>query len=88
MNDINQKTDNMTKNQAIFVKYLRIKVNCTWRAVAANYYNRYDQKGVLLPVEFRTDFKLFTIGGNQIDGMFLCEEARKILNEETNDKWD
>lgn len=70
----------MTKFQALFVKYLRDKRNCTWRALAAHYYNRYDNSGALKPIDQRVIFDGCTYGGNQFDGIKLCEEASKILN--------
>lgn len=63
----------MTKYQALVVKYLRMRCEGSWRWVAAKYSERYDNK---IPFNHEMSF-----GGNQIDGLELCREASKILNE-------
>ena len=74
------KKNLMTKFQALFVKYLRIKCDGSWRWVAAKYEERYTLK---IP------FKLgMTSGGNQIVGMNLCNEAMNILEEWVEDGWN
>lgn len=78
----------MTKFQALFVKLLRVKQDCSWRSVAAHYYNRYDREGNVKPMSEREDFKYFTYGGNQIDGIQLCEEAMNLLDEKVEDGWN
>lgn len=78
----------MTKFQALFIKYLRIKNNCTWRSVAANYYNRYNEDGTMKPYKERIIFEYFTIGGNQLTGRWLCDEAMKLLNETVEKGWN
>ena len=78
----------MTRFQALFVFWIRNEKlqGCSWRATAANYYNRYDMStGNLIPFKNRLIFKLFTFGGNQLDGIALCEEASKILFNEKVD---
>jgi hypothetical protein len=66
--------NNITKFQALFITYLRLRCEGSWRWVAAKYEERYTEK---IP------FKMtLTFGGNQIDGMFLCNKAGKILNIE------
>ena len=62
----------MTKFQALFVAYLRLRCEGSWRWVAAKYDERYSQK---IPFILKS-----TIGGNQIDGMQLCQSASNILN--------
>jgi len=64
----------MTRFQALYVAFLRLecKSNGSWRWVAARYYDRYDKKIPFLGYDM-------TYGGNQIDGMYLCAEAGKIL---------
>ena len=71
----------MTRFQALFVFYLRNEKlqGCSWRALAAHYFNRYDINGNLISLEKREVFEYLTHGGNQIDGMFLCNEASKVL---------
>jgi hypothetical protein len=64
---------NLTVFQALFIKYLRIRCDGTWRWVAAKFDERYVDK-----VPF---FLGPTVGGNQMTGLFLCDNARKLLNE-------
>jgi len=62
----------MTKFQALFVVYLRIRCEGSWRWVAAKYRQRYfENKPFTLNM---------TIGGNQIEGINLCRLASNILN--------
>lgn len=70
----------MTKTQAIFIKYLWERCNCSMRSVAAHYYNRYNSDGHLIPFKDRKVFEFMTYGGNQLDGIILIDEASKILN--------
>lgn len=70
----------MTKFQAYYVKFLRIKCEGSWRWVAAKYEMRYKDK---IPFRFE-----FTYGGNQIDGMNLCQKAMIMLNEKIEDGWN
>lgn len=70
----------MTRFQALFVKYLRVKCDGSWRWVAAKYQMRYIDK---VPFIFET-----TLGGSQIDGMNLCSEAMNLLNEKVEDGWN
>lgn len=70
----------MTRFQAIFIYYLREKCDCSWRALAAHFYNRYNYDWTnKLKSEIQT-FDICTIGGNQIEGMLLHEESMKLLN--------
>ncbi len=70
----------MTKFQALFIKYLRVELEGSWRWVAAKYDMRYKDN---LPFTFES-----TIGGNQLEGLKLCDEAQKLLNEKTSDGWN
>lgn len=70
----------LTKFQALFIKYLRIKCDGSWRWVAAKYKARYDDNK---PFNYE-----MTMGGNQLDGMILCSSAMSILNEEIKDGWN
>lgn len=70
--------------QALYVKLLREKYECTWRAVAAHYYNRYTYEGDLIQFKDRISFEFMTVGGNQIDGMLLCRDASDILGIEVD----
>ncbi len=70
----------MTRFQAIFIYYLREKCDCSWRALAAHFYNRYNYDWTnKLKSEIQT-FDIYTIGGNQIEGMLLHKESMKLLN--------
>lgn len=71
----------MTKNKALFIKTLRVKLGYTWRAVQREIDTRY---------EFKQPFNSLHMihSGNQIDGMINCEEAMKFLNEKFNDGWN
>jgi hypothetical protein len=72
----------MTKIQALFVLYLRHKnfCDCSWRALAGNYYERYDLKGNVIPYDKR--IKYDGMGGNQIEGILLDQTAYGILRGE------
>ena len=72
----------MKRFQALFIYYLRERCECTWRALAAHYYNRYNEAGELLNIKDRVEFEMCTFGGNQIDGMYLCREASDVLGIE------
>jgi len=64
--------DNLTKSQALFIAYLRIRCNGSWRWVAAKFSERYFEN---------KPFKLTsTVGGNQLEGLVLCNLASNILN--------
>ena len=71
----------MTKFQALFVKYLRVRCDGSWRWVAGKWNMRYN---LHLPFTMES-----TYGGNQIDGMELCYKSQEILNERTiEDGWN
>ncbi len=61
----------MTRFQALFVCYLRCRIEGTWRYVAGKWYIRYTDKK---PFNYDS-----TWGGNQLDGMFLFTRASEIL---------
>ena len=67
----------MTKLQALFIKYLRIKLECSWRKVCSHYYNRYNLYIPFTKEEYYT---------NQIVGRQLCREAQIVLNEDWQDE--
>ena len=68
----------MTKTQALFVKFLRVRLECSWRKVLSHYYNRYILSLPFTDAEYRT---------NQQEGRFLCREAQTILNEDWKDEY-
>lgn len=75
----------MTKFQALFVLWLRHEKfqSCSWRALAAHYYNRYNRDGTVKDIKDRVKFEGCTFGGNQLEGIALEEEAFKILRPES-----
>ena len=70
----------MTKFQALFVKYLRIRREGTWRYVSAMWHNRYD-----FGIPFNENCGLIC---NQLNGINLCDEAMNVLNEKIEDGWN
>lgn len=81
----------MTRSQAVFVKFLRVRMGCSWRSVAAHYFNRYNFDGTLKDLNSRIVFHGFTncmaVGATQIDGVELCDQAADLLGESTL-QWD
>ena len=83
----------MTKFQALFIKLLRVRCGCSWRAVHSEWQMRYVPKENWWYnsslIEARKKFpKIFRIhnyetpDGNQLVGMHLCEEAMMFLGED------
>jgi len=71
----------MTRFQALYVKYLRTRLDGSWRWVDGMYNRRYVEK-----IPFNPSM---TYGGNQICGMDLCEQAQDLLDEDTiKDGWN
>lgn len=70
----------MTKFQALFVYWLRERCDCSWRALAAHFYNRYNYDWSNKLTTETYSYNICTFGGNQIEGMVLHEESMKILN--------
>lgn len=70
----------MTRYQALYVAFLRLECKCngSWRWLASRYSERYNQKIPFLGLGW-------SCGGNQIDGMLLCEKASKILKINLNE---
>lgn len=64
----------MTLSQALFVKWLRIRQESTWRYIAIEYSKRYIGE--------------YCNYGLQMYGMNLCYEAMKLLNENVEDGWN
>ena len=69
----------MTRQQALFVKFLRVTCDGSWRWVAYKWRARYE-KG--LPFNYRP-----SNGGNQLDGIVLCSTAQTLLQDECNPEW-
>jgi len=76
----------LTKFQALYIKLLRERYNCTWRSVAVHFEHRYNLDTFILSGNkgFYSSGVGLTFGGNQIIGMLLCRDAALLLNE----KWD
>ena len=67
----------MTKSQAIFVKFLRVRLECTWSKLFCHWYNRYE-----LQIPFSNDeFKY-----SQLSGRDLCRRSQEILHENWQDE--
>lgn len=70
----------MTRFEALFIKYLRVRCGGSWRWVSRKWNARYREN---------KPFKMeITCGGNQLDGMFLCNDAQELLNENDNEGWN
>ena len=80
----------MTKEQAIFIKDLRVNGECTWRTIHVEYQLKYvpqDEWYFLPSVEkYTTDRSIPS--GNQLIGARLCGEAMALLGETIHDGWD
>jgi len=70
----------LTKRQALFIKSLRVNRGYTWRAVDGEFVSRYTFNRPFASEPLR--------GGNQVDGMFLCDLAMKKLKETGSSKWN
>lgn len=68
----------MTKSEALFIKYLRVRLECSWRKVYAHWHNRYVHK---IP------FSNYETVANQIWGRQLCRDAQTLLNENWEDEY-
>lgn len=64
----------MTRFQALFIKYLRIRCDGTWRWVATEYSKRYHGG--------------YCNNNIQEYGAELCDYAMKLLNEKVEDGWN
>lgn len=69
----------LTKEQALFIKKLRVEKDYTWRAVARDVSAEYPALGVDGNIEYNY--------GNQIDGRALCDAAMNLLGENVEDGW-
>jgi len=64
----------MTKFQALFIKYLRIRKEGTWRWIAIQYSIRYTGG--------------YSNKNLQMYGLYLCNTAMDVLNEKVEDGWN
>lgn len=69
----------MTRFQALFIKYLRIRKEGTWRWISDEYIKRYKE----YPFAMRGG-----LDGPQVNGFNLCNEAMDVLNEKVEDGWN
>lgn len=68
----------MTKTEAIFIKYLRLRLECSWTKLYSHWYNRY-----ILQIPFTNkEYNLSSIKGRQ-----LCRDAQTLLNENWEDEY-
>ena len=68
----------MTRFQAIYVKYCRVKLECSWRVVYAMYNNRYFWK---IPFNLSIQRNV-----NQYSGRELYRQAQDLLKENWDDE--
>jgi hypothetical protein len=71
---------NLTKEQAEFIKDLRVKNGYSWRSVARDVSAKFPELNVSGNIEENW--------GNQIDGIALCDAAMKFFNEKVEDGWN
>lgn len=64
----------MTLSQALFIKWLRIRQEGTWRWVAIEYSKRYTGG--------------YCNRALQEYDIYLCDKAMNLLNEKTEDGWN
>ena len=69
----------MTKLQALYVKWLRIRCEGTWRFIANEYIKRYKEYPFAMSGG---------LDGTQVNGLNLCNEAMDVLNENVEDGWN
>jgi len=75
----------LNKEQAEFVKYLRVNVGNSWRAVARDFQGKYPDIKTIDGIPIDADKA--ENRGNQIDGIALCDAAMTFLNETVDDGW-
>lgn len=68
----------MTKSQALYVKFCRVRLECSWRIVQAMWVNRYYYK---IPFDIRCQTDT-----NQQRGRMLCGQAQTLLDEDWESK--
>lgn len=69
----------LTKEQAEFIKDLRINKEYSWRAVARDTKNKFPK------MEIDSDGETY---GNQLDGIALCDAAMRYFNDTIDDGWN
>jgi hypothetical protein len=80
----------MTKEEAIFIKDLRVNGDHTWRTIHVEYQLKYvpKEEWYFLPItkEYTTDRSIPS--GNQLMGAELCGKAMHLLGETMDDGWN
>jgi hypothetical protein len=67
----------MTKSQAIFIKFLRLRLECSWSKIYCHWHNRYQ---LMIP------FSNYESGTySSFTGRKLCHDAQTVLNENWED---
>lgn len=67
----------MTKTETIFIKYLRLRLECSWTKLYSHWYNRY-----ILRIPFTNKENNLSAKA----GRDLCRKAQDILNENWEDE--
>ena len=68
----------MTRFEANYIKYCRVRLECSWRVVYAMHANRYFWK-----IPFNIKIQRNT---NQYNGRELCRQAQDLLKENWEDE--
>ena len=70
----------MSCYEALYIKFLRVRCNGSWRWIAGKYDERYSQR--------KSFNRMSTNGYNQVSGIELCERAMLMLGESNKDGWN
>lgn len=68
---------NMTKSEALFIKFLRVRLECSWGKLYSHYFNRYLMLIPFTDKEYRVD---------SVSGRYLCRMAQHVLSENWQDE--
>lgn len=63
----------MTRFQALYIKYCRVNLGCSWRVIHSMWFNRYVLQ---IPFDLSKHIDI-----DQMHGRELCFEAEKLLQE-------
>lgn len=70
----------MTKSQAIYVKYCRVRCENSWRIVHSNYQKRYIPKEDWYVNPVHLEFKLSVINESKLNGKYLDKLRDTLFN--------